>query len=122
MIILDSKSKVPIYKQVYQKIEELIAFGVLKPNEQLPSTRALGIELTINPNTVTKAYSMLENAGLIYSLPAKGYYVSDENQAVIDKILSKEKEELANRIVKSKSLGLSKQEIQEILEQIYSEV
>lgn len=121
MIILDSKSKVPIYKQVYLKIEELIVLGVLKPNEQLPSTRAFAMELAINPNTVVKAYSLLESSGLIYSMPAKGYFVSEENVKAIDKILSKEKQELANLMAKSKNLGLTEEDVMRIVKEVYTE-
>lgn len=121
MIILDNKSKVPIYKQVYLKIEELIVLGVLKPNEQLPSTRAFAMELAINPNTVVKAYSLLESSGLIYSMPAKGYFVSEENVKAIDKILSKEKKELANLMAKSKNLGLTEEDVMRIVKEVYVE-
>ena len=71
MINLDLKSRVPIYEQLVDKVKQLIIQGVLKPDEKLPSVRSLAQELTINPNTIQKAYRELEREGYIYSLPAR---------------------------------------------------
>lgn len=75
MFELDLRSRVPIYEQLADKIIELIINKVLKPDEQLPSVRTLSGDLTINPNTIQKAYRELENRGYIYSLPGKGNFV-----------------------------------------------
>lgn len=120
-MILDTKSKVPIYKQIYKIIEERIAMGALLPDEKLPSTRSLAVDLTINPNTVIKAYNTLEADGLIYSMPAKGYFVSSGNDTALDRILSKERTDLADQMTKAKRLGLTRSESQAILDQIYGE-
>lgn len=71
MFELDVRSRVPIYEQLVEKIKELIIKGLLKEHEQLPSVRALSNDLTINPNTIQKAYRELENQGYIYSIPGK---------------------------------------------------
>ncbi|MFC3420353.1 GntR family transcriptional regulator [Salinicoccus hispanicus] len=77
MINLDLKSRIPIYEQLIDRIKQLIIQGVIKPDEKLPSVRNLAQELTINPNTIQKAYRELEREGYIYSLPGKGSFVSE---------------------------------------------
>lgn len=75
MFELDLRSRAPIYEQLVDKIKELIINNVLKPDEQLPAVRVLAGELTINPNTIQKAYRELEQLGYIYSVPGKGSFV-----------------------------------------------
>ena len=75
MFELDFRSRIPIYEQLVDKIIELIINNVLKPDEQLPSVRVLASELTINPNTIQKAYRELEYQGYIYSVPGKGSFI-----------------------------------------------
>ncbi|WP_411843436.1 GntR family transcriptional regulator [Salinicoccus sp. HZC-1] len=77
MFNLDLKSRIPIYEQLTQKVKQLIIQDVLRPDEKLPSVRSLAQELTINPNTIQKAYRELEREGYIYSLPGKGSFVDE---------------------------------------------
>ncbi|GAB3066334.1 GntR family transcriptional regulator [Salinicoccus sesuvii] len=80
MIDLDLKSRIPIYEQLIDRVKQLIIQGVIKPDEKLPSVRSLAQDLTINPNTIQKAYRELEREGYIYSLPGKGSFVSEVKQ------------------------------------------
>lgn len=82
MIILDYKDRRPIYEQVVSKLEDLILQGVLTPDEQLPSVRQLAMDLSINPNTIQRAYAELERRGCTYSVKGKGSFVSGSNQLV----------------------------------------
>ena len=75
MFEVDLRSRVPIYEQLVEKIKELIINQVLKADEQLPAVRTLASELTVNPNTIQKAYRELETRGYIYSVPGKGSFV-----------------------------------------------
>ena len=77
MLLLDHKSRLPIYTQLYQEILRLSALGAMVPGEQLPSVRALVQELGVNPNTVQKAYQLLEHDGYICSVPGKGSFLCD---------------------------------------------
>lgn len=72
MFELDLRSRKPIYEQLVEKLKELIINEVLKPDEQLPSVRALAQQLTINPNTIQKAYRELETQRYIYSVKGRG--------------------------------------------------
>lgn len=87
MIAIDVQSRKPIYEQIVERFETLIVSGVLVPNSQMPSVRALAMELSINPNTIQKAYTMLEQEGFIYPVRGRGNFVSG------DETLKKKKQE-----------------------------
>lgn len=77
MIVLDYRDRRPLYEQVTEKLEELMFTGVLPPDSRLPSVRSMATELSINPNTIQRAYAELERQGYIYSIQGKGSFVSD---------------------------------------------
>ena len=77
MIILDYRDRRPIYEQVISRFQELMLTGALEKDSQLPSVRSLAMELSINPNTIQKAYAELERQGYIYSIKGKGSFVAD---------------------------------------------
>lgn len=116
MLQLDFRSRVPVYEQLTEKIKEQIVHKVLKEDEQLPSVRELALELTINPNTIQKAYRELERQGYIYSVPGKGNFVKP-----IDKIENvRQQQELMEQLHKVTAellyLGTSIEEIREAIE------
>ena len=74
-IIISDKSNVPIYEQITKQIKEGILNHALAPDEMLPSIRQLAKELQISVITTKRAYEELENEGLIYSVPQKGFFV-----------------------------------------------
>lgn len=119
MFSLDYKSRLPIYEQLYKSITKMAALGGLEPNEQLPSVRALAQDLGINPNTVQKAYQLLELNGIIYSVPGKGSYISPDISALSQqKIISLEK--LAEAIGHAADCGVTKPEMMEQVENYFS--
>ena len=79
MYKLDHTSGKPIYEQIRDNLKKLIIDGVLKPDEKILSVRELAVEMTINPNTIQKAYKDLENEGYIYSVRAKGFFVAPKD-------------------------------------------
>jgi len=81
--ILDSKSGVPIYRQIQDQIRYGIAGGLLMPGEQLPTVRALAVELSVNPNTVIKAYTELEREGIVTTEQGSGTFVAAPPAPVI---------------------------------------
>ena len=78
MIVLDYRDKRPLNEQVAEKIMNLIVQGGLSPGEKLPSVRNLAVDLSVNPNTVQRAYSFLEEKGYITTITGRGNYVSEE--------------------------------------------
>ena len=81
MIQLNYRDSRPIYEQVKEGLRQLIINGVLTEGSRLPSVRELAVSLTINPNTIQRAYRELEAEGYTVSVPGKGSYVSRENDA-----------------------------------------
>jgi GntR family transcriptional regulator len=75
---LDPKSGVPIYRQIQDQVRYGIASGLLTPGEQLPTVRALAVELSVNPNTVIKAYSELEREGVLTTEQGSGTFVAPQ--------------------------------------------
>lgn len=93
---LDMRGNKPLYEQIKEKIKELIMSNILKPDERIPSVRELAQTLTINPNTIQKAYKELENEGFIYSVRAKGNFVAPLEQ----KTVRPRRDELKNELEK----------------------
>src|SRR6516162_6496700 len=73
---LNPKSGVPIYRQIQDQIRYGIASGKLRPGEQLPTVRALAVDLKVNPNTVIKAYTELERQGVLTTEQGSGTFVA----------------------------------------------
>ena len=80
MVVIDYQNRKPIYEQIVERFQMLIVKGILEPDSQMPSVRALATELSINPNTIQKAYAVLEQEGYIYPVKGRGNFVSG-NQA-----------------------------------------
>lgn len=77
----DHRDSRPIYAQLVQKMRDQILAGVLQPGDKLPSVRLLAGELTINPNTISRAYRELELEGWVVSVPGKGVFVKEDTAA-----------------------------------------
>lgn len=82
-ILLSNKSGIPIYEQVETQIREQIMDGTLAEGELLPSIRQLARDLQISVITTTRAYSELEQQGLITTIPGKGTYVLEKDNALV---------------------------------------
>ena len=82
MVVIDYQNRKPIYEQIVERFQMLIVKGILEPDSQMPSVRALATELSINPNTIQKAYAVLEQEGYIYPVKGRGNFVSG-NQALV---------------------------------------
>lgn len=76
MFAIDLRERTPIYEQLYKRITELVIKGELKQDDRLPSVRELAKELGVNPNTVAKAFQMLERDKVIYSLQGRGSFIA----------------------------------------------
>lgn len=76
MISLNYRDSRPIYEQIKDGLRKLIVTGAMAPDEKLPSVRALATQLSINPNTIQRAYEALEAEGYVYSVPGKGSFAA----------------------------------------------
>ena len=114
MILIDYRDTRPIYEQVVERFKMLILHGVLTSDEKIPSVRNLAVELSINPNTIQRAYAELERQGYIYTVKGKGNFVSDSGQ-----LLLKYKEEVFAEILKickaAFEIGITEEELIEAI-------
>ncbi|WP_349407669.1 GntR family transcriptional regulator [Pseudalkalibacillus sp. SCS-8] len=122
MFDLDVRSRKPIYEQLVDRFKELIISEVMKKDEKLPSVRVLAQQLTINPNTIQKAYRELETQGYIYSIKGKGSFVSETTHVVNTEKLEKVQKELTKLILEALYLGMTVQELQTLVEEIESTI
>lgn len=114
MIILDYKDARPIYEQVVDKFQKLILTGALEPNTKMPSVRSLAVELSINPNTIQRAYTELEREGFIYTVKGRGNFVAYD-----ESLLRYRKNEIYTKLEEivreAGKIGMNRQELAEYL-------
>lgn len=111
-IFLNGKGSV--YQQIVDYYKRYISLKILKTNEKLPSCRALASELGINPNTVERAYSILEKEKYIITIPKKGVYVCYEVENKIDE------SHILDQLHDIKKTGISKEKVVELIEKVYN--
>ena len=117
--MIDARSAVPIFEQIKKQILEFISIGILKPKDKLPSVRSLASELGVNPNTVSKAYSELEEQGYLYSEKGKGCFIADNES---DKLIKVEKlKEFKTTVLDMKQHHITKEQLDNIIEIVYKE-
>lgn len=119
MIQIDYKDKRPLYEQVEERLRALIIKDVLKQDEKLPSVRALGVELAINPNTIQRAYAQLESNGFIYTVKGRGNFVASktiwedsEKKEILEAIKTAGK--------KAWQVGIAIEEVIQCIQNVYS--
>ena len=111
-ILIDNRSGIPIYDQIYSQIKSQIISGALEQDELLPSIRGLAKDLRISFITTKRAYEELEKEGFIYTLPAKGCYVAPKNTELLREENLKKIEAHIDEIVRlAASCNLSRQDI-----------
>lgn len=115
MFSIDFTSRLPIYEQLYNNTVRLISLGALQPGEKLPPVRTLASQLGVNPNTVSKAYQMLERDGVVYSVVGRGSFISESvNKDNAAKNLALEK--LQKSVTEAMTAGATKKEILKAVE------
>ena len=116
MISLNYRDSRPIYEQIKDGLRKLIVTGAIGTDEKLPSVRSLATQLSINPNTIQRAYNELEGEGYIYSVPGKGSFATGEAGAAGSRrqdLCQKVRELLAEL----RYLGVSQEELMALLEE-----
>ncbi len=120
MIKLDYKNDKPLHEQITQGIKDLIMCGAMAADEQLPSVRDLSVSLTVNPNTVQRAYKTLEAEGVIYSIRGKGNFVArmpEADQKTMDSLYHTLFETMREILF----YGESKESIEKVLDKVIEE-
>lgn len=121
MIVLDMSDKRPIYEQIAAAFQKQIALGILKADEKLPSVRQLAMEMSINPNTIQRAYTDLERGGYIYTVKGKGNFAADIS-GMLPIRQKKYYDELDNLLSQSGGVLLESHEVIEHVRTYYEKV
>ena len=120
MITIDYQNRRPIYEQIVDNIQMLIVKGIFEERTQLPSVQSMAAELSINPNTIQKAYAILEKDGYIYSVRGKGMFVS----ASASLTESKRRdfcEKMTVLLDEGRGLGVPREVIEDLVARAYEE-
>jgi GntR family transcriptional regulator len=115
---VDPRSGVPLYLQLIEQVKRAVALGALTPGEQLPTVKALALDLTINPNTVARVYRELERDGVIETSPGRGSFVRSNSSVSTDsrRMVSEVAEQsLADAVREARSLGLERSELEALV-------
>ena len=110
-------SQTPVYIQIAARLRGEIIRGVYKPNDQIPPVRTLAVIAAVNPNTVQRALTLLEDEGIIYSHTTQGRYVTDDNA-----VLERARHQAANELIedflhKARELSIERDELISILKE-----
>ncbi len=121
-IFISEHSNAAIYEQIEQQIKDAILRQELKAEEALPSIRGLAKDLQISVITTKRAYEELEEQGLIYSVPGRGFFVSSRKLEMLkEKKIQDIEKHMTELIKECKSAELSKQNMMDMLELLYDE-
>ena len=113
---LDFTDGMPIYRQIIRQVEYAILSGRLKSGDQLPTIRALAVELKANPNTIAKAYGELEIRGILVTQPGSGTFISDRKPSSADESPDQKIRELLGRFIRDmRGLGVEKRELTRLI-------
>ncbi len=120
---INASSGVPIYRQIVQQIENGVAGGLLSPGDQLPTVREVALDLTINPNTVARAYRELESSGIIESIQGRGTYISGTVPHLSGKVREKMiKDKLEEIMREAYQLNINPSKVEELLREVLMEI
>lgn len=118
MSFIDYQDPRPVYEQIVDHYQKLILQGILEKDEQIPSVRQMAAELSINPNTIQKAFTVLEKTGYLYTVRGRGNFVSDCTA------LAEEKKKvwingLEQMLREGKALGIQYVQCASVLDAVY---
>ncbi len=118
----DLKSDRPIYSQLIEQIEIKICSGIFAPGSKLPSVRELAQEAAVNPNTMQRALSILEEDGLLYTNRTSGRFITEDAKMIQKAKQKLAQDQISEFLEKMKSLGFSKTETLSIISTMLEEV
>ena len=119
MIQIDPLNRTPVYEQLIRQTERFVLMGIFKPQDQVPSVRALSVELGVNPNTIQKAYSQMEASGILQSVPGRGRFVTGEAKEIIGRQKREQLNILRERLKEFAEAGITRPEIENCLDEVY---
>ena len=120
MFQLDSFSRVPVYEQIINQLEHFILTGILVADTQIPSVRNLSVSLSINPNTIQKAYAELDRNGIIYSVPGRGCFITKEAKEILSSQKQEKLSTLKDLVNELKLAGLPFDRVMATVKEVYN--
>jgi GntR family transcriptional regulator len=120
VLTLNYRDSRPIYEQIKDGLRRMIVTGAMAQDEKLPSVRAMATQLSINPNTIQRAYNELEQEGYIYSVAGKGSFVSgtaDADAARRENL----KEDLRKLLGELRYLGMTHEDAVKLIKEVYEQ-
>lgn len=117
MFQIDLASRTPIYEQLVQNVIRLTSAGVIRSGDKLPPVRTLASQLGINPNTVAKAYSILETKGYVASVVGSGSFLTDKLESSAEKVIAID--EFRQAVKNACLYGADKDELIKLIDKIY---
>ena len=111
MFEINAMSRLPVYEQLVEQVERYVLLGLLPVGSQMPSVRALSVELTVNPNTIQKAYAELESRGVFLSVPGRGSFIAEDAAVGIRKRRLGEQGSFRRMIRELKAAGMTEHEL-----------
>lgn len=120
VLTVNPRSGIPIYQQIVEQVKRSTALGLLKSGEQLPTVKQLALDLTINPNTVARAYRDLERDGVIETSPGRGSFVKGDGVAASAKVAARDvsRTVLEEAVREAKAMGLSRDDVRNLTDAV----
>ncbi len=119
MFQIDALSRKPVYEQIVEQTERFVLSGILKPGDQLPSVRSLSVRLSVNPNTIQKAYAELERRGLTVSAAGRGCFIRSQVDEAVRQFREKKLSELKTLLQELKASGLEREALDRFIDEHY---
>ena len=120
MFQIDAFSRVPVYEQIINQLEHFILTGILEADTQIPSVRNLSVSLSINPNTIQKAYAELDRNGIIYSVPGRGCFITKEAKGILSSQKQEKLSTLKELVSELKLAGLPFDRVIATVKEVYN--
>ncbi len=119
MYQIDRFARTPIYEQIIDQTQRLIATGILKDGDQLPSVRMLSLELSVNPNTLQKAYAELERRGLCVSAPGNGRFITPDALRLVGEGMKGRLDEVRSIAEEMRAAGIPVEDVIDAVQSAY---
>ena len=119
ILVVDPHSGIPVYRQIVEQIRFSVTRGLLQPGDEIPSTRALSAKLSVNPMTVSKAFGLLEEDGVLERRPGRPHVVRERRSAAVRKTKLKQLEQALRPVATiARQLGLDPEEALQVFDRL----
>lgn len=120
MYFIDNQSRKAVYEQIVEQTERFVLTGVLAADQAMPSVRSLSMELSVNPNTIQKAYAELERRGVIYITPGRGSFISPKAMEALSAEIMNRLESIESVARECMWAGIDKQLVYDTVDKGYA--